>query len=296
MIASCATVGGLNAPPKTRIVRRFISLVSHTDVLSIRATISDMRPIWNGSISFGLVNIPVRMYSAVHPREGIELDMLHKDDHAPIRYARICRKDGEEIPWNDIVKGYEYQDGDYIVLTKKELEAIDAKKSQTIDIKQFVEEADIDIRYFEKPYYLEAVKGGEKAYALLREALQQSGKLALGTFVFHEREHVAVIKPVGRALVLNQLRYPTDLREPGDLHLPTDKDVTDKEMEMAMRLVRQGTKPFIAEDFHDTYTEELEDMIKSKARGKKPAKTKSKAPASTSAKDLMSALKASLKE
>ena len=255
-----------------------------------------MRPIWNGSISFGLINIPVRMYSAVNPRQGIDLDMLHKDDHQPIRYARICRKDGEEIPWNDIVKGYEYRDGDYVVLTKKELESIDVKKSQTIDIQQFVDEDEIDIRYFEKPYYLEVVKGGDKAYALLRSALQKSGKLALCTFVLHEREHVAAIKPVGRALVLNQMRYPSDLREPGELNLPTDKELTDKEVEMAVKLVKQETKPFIAEDLHDTYTDELEEMIKAKTKGKKlkPAGT-SAALKETSAKDLMSALKASLK-
>src|SRR5688572_18231284 len=207
-----------------------------------------MRPIWNGSISFGLVNIPVRLFSGTNPRQGIDLDMLHKDDHAPIRYARICRKDGDEIPWNDIVKGYEYREGDYVVLTKKDLESIDVKRTQTIDILQFVEEPDIDVRYFEKPYYLEVVKGGEKAYALLRRALEKSGKLALAKFVLHEREHIAVIKPVGRALVLNQMRFPSDLREPGELHLPTDKDVTEKELEMALKLVKQETKSFIAED------------------------------------------------
>jgi DNA end-binding protein Ku len=256
-----------------------------------------MRPLWNGSISFGLVNIPVRLYSGVSPREGIDLDMLHKDDHSPIRFARICRKDGEEVPWNDIVKGYEYRDGDYVVLTKKELEAIDAKKTQTIDILQFVDESDVDIRYFEKPYYLEVVKGGEKAYALLRAALQKSSKLALAKFVLHEREHVAVIKPVGRALVLNQMRFPTDVREPGELHFPTDKEVTDKEVEMALKLVKQETRPFIPEDLHDTYTEELEEMIKDKTKGKKIPKPTphTKAPKETSAKDLMSALKASLK-
>jgi DNA end-binding protein Ku len=236
------------------------------------------------------------LYSGVNPHEGIDLDMLHKDDHAPIRYARICRKDGEEIPWNDIVKGYEYQEGDYVVLTKKELESIDAKKTQTIDIQQFVNETDIDIRYFEKPYYLEAVKGGEKAYALLRAALQKSSKLALATFVLHERQHVAVIKPVGRALVLNQMRFPTDLREPGELHFPTDKDVTDKEIETALALIKQETRPFIPEDLHDTYTEELEEMIKDKTKGKKPKKISKTAPEKTSSKDLMAALKASLKE
>ena len=236
------------------------------------------------------------MYSATNPRQGIDLDMLHKTDHAPIRYARICRRDGKEIPWNDIVKGYEYREGDYIVLTQKELDELDAQKTQTIDILQFVDESDIDIRYFEKPYYLEAVKGGEKAYALLRAALHKSNKLALTKFVMHEHEHIAVIKPVGRALVLNQLRYPTDLREPSDLHLPTDKDLTQKELSMALQLVKQETRPFVAEDLHDTYTDELEDLIKQNAKGHTPKKVKAAEHAETSAKDLMSALKASLKD
>jgi len=254
-----------------------------------------MRALWNGSISFGLVNIPVRMYSGSESREGIDLDMLHKEDHAPIRYARICRKDGEEIPWNDIVKGYEYRDGDYIVLTQKELDSLDTKKTQTIDIQQFVDEADIDIRYFEKPYYLEPTNGGDKAYALLRDALQKSGKLALAEFVFHQRQHVAVIKPLGRALVLEQMRFPTDLREPRELNFPTGKDVTKKEVEMALKFIKQETKPFIAEDLHDTYTEELEEMIKQKSKGKKVTKPAEKVE-KTSAQDLMGALKASLKD
>lgn len=255
-----------------------------------------MRPIWNGTVSFGLVSIPVRMYSGANPRQGIDLDMLHKEDHAPIRYARICRKDGEEIPWNDIVKGYQYQEGDYIVLTQKELEALDAKKTQTIDILQFVNEPDIDIRYFEKPYYLEVVKGGEKAYALLHAALRKSNKIALAKFVMHEHEHIAAIKPVGRALVLNQMRYPSDLREPGELHFPTDKDLTDKEVDMALKLVKQETRPFIPEDLKDTYTDELEELIKEKAKGKKLPTSKAKPEGKTSAKNLMDALKASLKD
>lgn len=212
-----------------------------------------MRPIWNGSISFGLINIPVRMFSASNPREGIDLDMLHKKDQGHIRYARICRKDGEEVSWDDIVKGYEYQDGEYVVLTQKDLDGLDAEKSQTIDIQQFVDEPDIDIRYFEKPYYLEPQKGGDKAYALLRTSLEKSGKLAFAKFVMHQREHVAVIKPLGRALVLMQMRFPSDLREPSDLHLPTDKGITDKEKEMALKLIKQETSPFVPEGLHDTY-------------------------------------------
>ncbi len=255
-----------------------------------------MRPIWNGTISFGLVSIPVRLYSGTNPRQGIDLDMLHKSDHSPIRYARICRKDGEEIPWDDIVKGYEYREGDYAILTKKDLDELDAKKTQTIDILQFVDEPDIDIRYFEKPYYLEAIKGGEKAYALLHTALKQSGKLALVKFVMHEREHVAAIKPVGRALVLNQMRYPSDLRQPGELNIPSGKDLTEKEIAMALKLVRQETRPFVAEDLRDTYTDELEQLIKDKAKGKKIPKAKAEKPTETSAGDLMDALKKSLKD
>src|SRR6266542_2010801 len=254
-----------------------------------------MRPLWNGSISFGLINIPVRMFSAVESREGISFDMLHKTDHSPIRYARICKEEGKEVAWEDIVKGYEYQEGKYIVFTPEQLDKLDTEKSSTIDIQQFVSEGDIDIRYFEKPYYLEPVKGGEKAYALLRSALHQADMLGLAKFVMHEREHLAVIKPVGRALVLEQMRFPTDLRAGGDHTLPTDKEVSEREIEAALKLIKQETKPFIAEDFHDTYTEELEEIIKSKVKGAKPGKTPlKKKETATTATDLMSALKASL--
>lgn len=235
------------------------------------------------------------MYSGANPRQGIDLDMLHKKDHAPIRYARICTKEGEEVPWDDIVKGYEYRDGDYVVLTKEELEKADKERTETIDIQMFVEEPEIDIRYFEKPYYLEPDKGGSKAYALLRGALEESGKLALVKFVFHEREHLGVIKPVGRALVLTQMRFPTDLREGTDLKLPAASEVSDKELDVALKIIRQETKHFVPEDYQDTYTDELEELIKAKVKGVKPKKT-TKTREKTEAHDLMSALKASLKE
>lgn len=255
-----------------------------------------MRAIWSGSISFGLINIPVHLYSGVQTHEGIDLDMLHKDDHSPIRFARVCRKDGEEVPWNDIVKGYEYRDGDYVVLSKKELASIGAEKTETIDIQQFVNAGEIDIRYFEKPYYLEPEKGGRKAYALLHAALEAADKLALVKFVIHEREHLGVVQPVGRALVLTQMRFPTDLREATDLKFPSASDVSEDELKVALKLISQETKHFIPEDFHDTYTEELEEVIRAKTKGKKITPRASRKPAETSAKDLMSALKASLKK
>lgn len=253
-----------------------------------------MRPIWNGSISFGLVNIPVRMFSAVETREGIEFDMLHKTDNSPIHYARICRDEGKEVDWDDIVKGYQYEKGKYVVFTPKQLEELEVERSSTIDIQQFTPEGDIDIRYFDKPYYLEPIKGGEKAYALLRRALEKSGMLALAKFVMHEREHLAALKPVGRTLVLTQMRFPTDLRPGTSLTLPTDKEVSERELEVALKLIKQETKPFMSEDFHDTYTEELETRIKAQIKGKKNIVKKTTRSKQPTAGDLMSVLKASL--
>lgn len=253
-----------------------------------------MRPIWKGSISFGLVNIPVKLFSGTHPREGLDLDMLHKEDHSPIRYARICRHDGEEVPWDEITKGYEYKEGDYIELTKKDFEKADARRTKTIDIQQFVDEREIDLRYFDKPYYLEPAEDAYKAYALLREALERSGKVALAKFVLRARENLALLKPVGEAIILEQMRFPTDLREPADLKFPSNKAASEKEVEVALQLIQHQTKHFIPEDWHDTYTETLEEIIEEKAKGHKPKTARSKAPKETKTKDLMATLKASL--
>lgn len=254
-----------------------------------------MRSIWTGSISFGLVNIPIKMYSGSESHDGLDLHMLHKEDHSPVRYARICRRDGKEIPYDEIVKGYEYQDGDYIELTKEDFKRADAKKTKSLEIKQFVEEKEIDSRYYDKPYYLEPAKGAERAYALLREALEQSDKVALVKYAMRARDNMGAVKPIGRALVLNQMRFPADLRDAGDLKLP-DKDLASKEeIEMALALLKQQSKPFIPEDWHDTYTEELEEVIEEKAKGHKP-KAHNKEPKETKVKDLMSTLKASLEK
>jgi DNA end-binding protein Ku len=253
-----------------------------------------MRAIWSGSIGFGLVNIPVKLFSASQPREGIDLDMLHKEDHSPIRYARICREDGEEIPYDEIVKGYEYKKGDYIVLSQEDLKKANVKEAKSINIKQFTDESEIDSRYYERPYYLEPEKGAERAYALLRDALEKSGKVALAKYAMRARDNMAAIKPIGNALVLNQMRFPADLRSPGELKFPTGK-AQKEEIEMALALIKQLDKPFIPEDWHDTYTEELEELIEEKAKGHKP-KAKGKEPEDTKVKDLMATLKASLNE
>lgn len=254
-----------------------------------------MRALWTGSISFGLINIPIRLYSGSESRGGIELNMLHKTDLSPIRFARICKKDGKEVAFKDIVKGYEYSEGDYVVISEEDFQKVNPEKTNTIDIQQFVDEDEIDVRYFEKPYYLEPSKGADKPYALLREALKKSGRVALAKFVLRNKEHLAAIKPVGKALVLNQMRFTNEIREPGELKLPDAKQADGKEVSMALKLIDQLTEPFIAEDYHDTYTEELERIIEAKAKGKKPAKP-GKEPVRAQSKDLMAALKASLEE
>ncbi len=251
-----------------------------------------MRALWTGSISFGLINIPVKLYSAADTRDGIDLHMLHAPDQGKIRYAKICETEDKEVPYEEIVKAYEYDDDKFVILTDKDFEAAEGEHTSTVDIAQFSEEDEVDIRYLEKPYYLEPTKGGEKAYALLREALKKADKIAVARFVLRDREHLAAIKPVGSALVLNQMRFPADLHTPGSLNLPPQHKATPSELEMAEKLIKQLTKPFIPEDFHDSYTEELEDRIKAKVKHQPVAKTKPASHKPTT--DLMAALVASL--
>lgn len=255
-----------------------------------------MRAIWTGSLAFGLVNIPVRLYSGTQDNAGLNLTMLHKTDLSPINYLRICRADGQEVPYADIVKGYEYRAGDYVVLTEKDFERANVRKTKTIDISEFTQESTIDVRFFEKSYYLEPDRGADKAYALLREALRQSKKVAIATFVLRNREHLAAIKPIGNALVLNQLRYMNELRPPEGLDLPAKSDASKKEIDVALTLIKHLTEPFVAEDFRDTYVEELEKSIQAKAKGKSAPAKVAATPVKTDPKDLMAMLKASLEQ
>jgi DNA end-binding protein Ku len=252
-----------------------------------------MRAIWTGSIAFGLVNIPIKMFSGSESHEGLDLHMLHRQDHAPIRYARICRKDGKEVAYDEIVKGYEYQEGDFVILTQDDFKKADAKKTKSLEIRQFAKESEIDSRYYDKPYYLEPAKGAERAYALLRDALAASDKIALVKYAMRARDNIGAIKPIGNALVLNQMRFPADVRNPGELNLPDKNIASQAELEMAESLIKQQTKPFIPEDWHDEYTEKLEEIIDEKAHGQKP-KQHGVEPEPTKVKDLMSALRESL--
>lgn len=253
-----------------------------------------MRAIWTGSLSFGLVNIPIKLYSGSDYRSSIDLTMLHEKDNSPIRYAKVCRAEGNEVPYEEIVKGYEYRDGDYIILTEEDFERANPRKTKTIDIMQFSEEEEIDSRYFEKPYYLEPNKGAEKPYALLREALKRSQKVAVATFVLRKREHLAVVKPDGDALVLNQLRYAEELRSYEPLNLPSAETADDRQVDMALQLIDQLSQSFEPEQFKDTYTQELHQVIEEKAQGEETVPAAAEEPEDVRSRDLMEALRGSL--
>jgi DNA end-binding protein Ku len=251
-----------------------------------------MRAIWSGAISFGLVNIPVKLYSGAG-ENNLDLDMLAKQDLSPIRYARIATSDGREVAYKDIVKGYEIEKGRYVVLTDSDFEKANAKKTKSIDIKNFVSEEEIDPVYFEKPYYLEPDKNAVKPYALLREALKKSKKVGIASFVLRNRENLAVLKASGDVIILNQMRYHEEIRSPEGLSLPKESEISSKEVDMALKLVDQLTERFEPEQYKDTYIDELKKLIEAKAEGK-TIEVKGEAPQPTRVKDLMEVLKASL--
>jgi len=253
-----------------------------------------MRPIWTGSISFGLINIPVRMYTAVKEARP-DFTYLHKKDLSPIHYAKVCKTDGKEIPFQDIVKGYEYEKGDYVVLQDEDFKRADIRKTQTIDITDFVNRDEIDIKLLEKPYYLEPTRESKKAYALLCEGLARTGKVGIGSFVMRTREHLVLLKPEEGLLILEQMRFQSDIAKPAELNIPVEEKLSPRELDLAIKLIDQLTSAFHPEQYKDTYTEELMKIIDSKAHGKKPQPAGEK-PIPTAVPDLMAKLRESLEE
>jgi DNA end-binding protein Ku len=255
-----------------------------------------MRAIWKGSLSFGLVNIPVNLYSASHDKE-ISFVLLHKKDNSPIRYARMCKSEEKEVPWSEIVKGYEYDTDEYVIMDEKDFEQVNLKKTKTIEIAHFVNEEEVDSIYYSRPYFLEPGKNAEKAYGLLREALKKSKKVGLAKYVLRNREHIATIKVHGEMLVLNELRYQNELLIPEELNIPSGQKYQAKELAVAMQLIDQLTETFKPDEYEDTYTEELKKLLKQKAKGKithiagEPQEKKK-----PKIHDIMSLLQASLKE
>lgn len=252
-----------------------------------------MRAIWKGALSFGLVNIPIKLYSATE-QKSVSLDMLDKNDFSRIRYKRVNEKTQKEVDYDDIVKGYKMNDK-YIVLGDEDFEKANAKKNRAVEVKEFVSESEIESIYYEKPYYLEPEPGGRKAYALLREALKKTGKVGISTFVLRNKENLAVIKPYNNGLIINTIRFAEEIRSQKPLDLPEATEVSENELEMAISLIGQYSKPFDISDYKDSYNEALIKIIEEKAAGKIP-KTRKVEFQPTKAEDLMAQLRASLEK
>lgn len=219
-----------------------------------------------------MVNIPVRLYSG-SVTHTLDLDMIRKKDQCPIQYVRVCKKDGKEVPWDDIAKGYKKEDGDYVILDKEDIARLMPEKTQSIDIFEFVLEDEIPSQYLEKPYIVEPEKQASKVYALLREALKKSGKVGLARYVLRTAEHIGILKADGDAILLIQMRFEEDLRNPTDAKIPTDIKIQKKELDMAMSIINQLTEKFEPEKYKDTYRDELLKLIEKRASEKGRKKT-----------------------
>ena len=251
-----------------------------------------MRPLWTGTIGFGLVNIPVKMFSATQGSE-IDFDMLDKKDLSNIRFMRVNEKTGKEVEWANIVKGH-ILNNKYVVLDDKDFEAASAVKTKVIEISDFVKEEEINSIYFETPYYLAPEKSGVRAYALLKQALIKTGKVGIATFVMRNKEHLAILRASEDVIILNQLRFSEEIRDTAELNIATAA-VKPTELKMAISLVNQLSGKFDIGSYKDTYTAQLMKLIKAKAKGTKTAAPQMKV-VHSKAKDLMEQLKASLGE
>jgi DNA end-binding protein Ku len=255
------------------------------------------RAIWKGSISFGLVNIPIALYPATR-REELRFRLLRKSDLSPVNYKRVAEKDGKEVPWDQIVKGYEYEKGKYVVLKDEDFERVDLEATQTVDIQDFVDQEEIDPMFFYKPYYLEPQKGGDKAYALLRDALKDTGKVGVAKVVIKTRQYLAGVKPEDGALVLELMHFADELADAEKLHVPKRAEVGKREMSMAKSLIDSMSSKWNPEKYKDDYREALMEIIEEKveAGGKKIEEKPKKAPKPTKVIDLVSVLQKSLEE
>src|SRR3989440_12177760 len=227
------------------------------------------RGLRKGAISFGLVNVPVELYSAQKRSAELDLTMLDKRDLAPVGYKRVNKASGKEVPWEDVVKGYEYEDDKYVVLSEEDFRRANPEAAKTVDIVAFVDLEDIAPLYFETPYYLGPAKRGEKAYALLRDAMAKAGKAGIATVVIRTKQYLAALIPQDDALILNTLRYSKELKKPEDLEIPEKLEghkPTSKELDMALRLIEDMADEWKPEKYHNTYHEDLLKRIEEKVK------------------------------
>ena len=255
-----------------------------------------MRAIWKGAISFGLVNIPVSLFPAMR-REELKFRLLRQSDNSPVNYKRVAEADGREVPWGEIVKGYEYEKGKFVILKDDDFKRVDVEAAQTVDIINFVKLEDVNPLLFYKPYYLEVSKGGDKAYALLREALVATGKIGIAKVVIKTRQHLAAVKPQESGLMLELMHFPNELLEADEFKEPKPQKIGAQELKMAESLIAGMSSPWKPEEYQDEYHEALEEMIEDKLKhggDAKPAKPRAK-PASNVV-DLVAVLQESLKQ
>jgi DNA end-binding protein Ku len=251
-----------------------------------------MRAIWKGSISFGLVNIPVKLFSAVES-SSLNLDMVDPVDMARVRYKRVNENTGKEIEYGQIAKAYKFN-GEYVLLEDEDFEAASPEKTKIIEVNHFVDEKEIDTIFFEKSYYVEPEKQGEKAYALLREALKKSGKVGVAQFVMRSTENLTVIKPKDDVLVLSKIRFAEEVRDTAELKLPSKSVIKPEELKMAITLINQYAKPFDIDKYKNEYTHALMKVIEARASGKKTRVRRLKPKEDAHTQNLMDVLKASL--
>lgn len=229
------------------------------------------RALWKGAISFGLIHIPVDLHSAESAHQ-IDLDMLDKHDFAPIGYKRINKTTGKEVEWGDIVKGYQFEDKQYVVLSEQDIKRANPESTQTIDILSFINAEEISPIYYEKPYYLTPAKGGDKVYALLRETLKKSGKIAIGQVVIRVKQHLAALIPIDDMIVLNLLRYPEDMHPMDEYKVPKSKnsktEVSAKEVQMALSLVEGMSETWEPKQYKDNYRNDLLKLIDKRIKSK----------------------------
>jgi DNA end-binding protein Ku len=250
------------------------------------------RALWKGAISFGLVTIPVDVHSAVNDVRP-HFRMLHKKDLSPVRFQRVCIKEDEPLQWDDLVKGYEYQKGKYAVLTDEDFERAALEKSKTVDILNFVKADDIDDRYYETPYYLTPGKGGDRAYALLREALRDSGRVGIAKIILREVQHLAALAAVDDALVLTMMRFADELRPIADYE-PKKTSVRSQELSMAKTLIKSLEADWKPDVYEDEYRANLMKVIRAKIKGKEPKLRAEERPHDGDVVDLMERLRTSL--
>ena len=254
-----------------------------------------MRAIWKGNISFALVSIPISLFSATR-RNELSFHYLHKKDMSPVSYKRFCDAENIETPWEEITRGYEYEKDRYIEITDEDLDKADVELTKTIQIQEFVNEEEIDPVYFDKPYYLEPQKGGERPYALMRDALAQSKKVGVAKVVLKTREHLAAVKTVGNMMTLQTMRFAHEIVDAGSLNLPSKAEISKKEMDMANMLIDSMSDKFDPVKYKDDYYEKVMDIIRMKIAGVSPEVPAAKGPGPAKVVDLMEILKQSLSE